>query len=191
MKHTLTLTAALILASQAALALTTDAVIDDLSRQGFSRIDVRNGATQMKVEAVRGTEKLEIVYDRETGAVLKQETGAVAPWDNTTPGVRVQERSRDFVRTTGRNDDGNDSNRGSSFGRDANDDDNGSDESGSSNDDDNGSDDNDNGGHDSEGGDHADGHDGGSSNSGDSDGGDSDGGNSDGGDSDGGNDSDD
>jgi hypothetical protein len=108
MTHRLILTAALLFAGNAAFAFTTESVVGDLSSQGYTRIEVRNGLTQTKVEAIRGTEKLEVVYDRATGAVLKTETEAIDAGDDTTPGVSVRNRNRDFLRVSSSDDDSDD-----------------------------------------------------------------------------------
>ncbi|MCU0900609.1 MAG: PepSY domain-containing protein [Cypionkella sp.] len=100
-----------VIAGSAALALTPEQVVSDLQAQGYTRVEVRIGPTQMKVEAIRGTEKLEVIYDRSTGSVLKTERERVEPDDSTTPGVSVRERGRDFVRVRGErssDDDGSD-----------------------------------------------------------------------------------
>ena len=131
MTHRLILTAALLFAGNAALAFTTESVVGDLSSQGYTRIEVRNGLTQTKVEAIRGTEKLEVVYDRATGAVLKTETEAVDAGDDTTPGVSVRNRNRDFLRVSSSDDDSDDD--GHRRGRGSDDD--GSDDHDSSDDD--------------------------------------------------------
>jgi hypothetical protein len=112
MTHRLILTAALLFAGNAALAFTTDSVVNDLSQQGYTRIEVRNGLTQTKVEAIRGTQKLEVVYDRATGAVLKSETEAVEADDDTAPGISIRNRNRDFVRVSSSDDSDDDSKRG-------------------------------------------------------------------------------
>ena len=104
MRRTFLLAGALLLTGHAALALTSEQVIDDLTAQGYTRIEVRNGLTQTKVEAIRGTTKLEVIYDQATGAILKSETEAVEPGDDTTPGISVRNRNRDFVRVSGRDD---------------------------------------------------------------------------------------
>jgi DNA-binding NarL/FixJ family response regulator len=46
----------------------------------------------MKVEAIRGTEKLEMVVNSETGQVLKSEAGQVRAGEDTTPRVSLRER---------------------------------------------------------------------------------------------------
>lgn len=119
LKYRVSLAAALaILGGAAAAQITSDGVIQDLSAQGYSRIEVANGPTQMKVEAIRGTEKLEVVYDSATGNVLKSETATIADSDNTMPGIQVRTRSRDFVTarnsdSSGVDDDSDDDNSGS------------------------------------------------------------------------------
>jgi hypothetical protein len=103
MKKTLTAMAfGLIFAGHMAFALTADQVVTDLQAAGYTRVEVKVGPTQMKVEAIRGTEKLEIVYDKATGAILKREIETVRPGENTAAGVSIRDRGRDFVRGTGR-----------------------------------------------------------------------------------------
>ena len=99
----------------------TDQLVSDLQAQGFTRIEVKNGLTQTKVEAIRGTEKVETVFDRATGAVIEQEIERVDSDDDTAPGVSIRDRNRDFA-DAGRSDDDDDDDdrRG---GRDHDDDD--------------------------------------------------------------------
>ena len=72
--------AALALAAGAALAQpapsTADALAAELQAAGYTRIEIKEGPTQTKVEAVRGSEKLEYVFDRRTGAILEREVEA-------------------------------------------------------------------------------------------------------------------
>lgn len=95
-------TAALWLVSTglALAAVDPEALVNDLQAQGFTRIEVKTGPGQVKVEAVRGTEKVERVYDMATGAVLKTETKAVGPGDDLGPGVSFDSRDDDFERGT-------------------------------------------------------------------------------------------
>ncbi len=105
-KRTLTLFALLVLTTTRVQAeVTPQSVIADYQAQGYARIEVRSGLTQIKVEAIRGTEKVEVILDKTTGAVLKTETYPVGLFENSTPGVSVRERNRDFVRVVNRNDD--------------------------------------------------------------------------------------
>lgn len=179
MKRSLTLAVLFAITGGAALAeINVDSLVADYQAQGFTRIEVRNGLTQTKVEAIRGTEKLEVVLDRATGSVLKSETGTVDPFENTSPGVSIRDRNRDFVRSASAGDDssGTDSADDESADDDSQDHASGSDDgAGHDAGDDHGGDD----GHDSSGSDSSDhessdhdseGHDGGNSGGGDSSG---------------------
>jgi hypothetical protein len=127
--HPILLAAALSLPTGAALALTSQEVIDDLSAQGYTRIEVKVGPTQIKVEAIRGTEELEQVFDSATGNVLKSEVDRVDADDNVTPGVTVRNRNRDFVGARGDDDDDRDDDRDDDDDdRDGDDDDHGHDD---------------------------------------------------------------
>lgn len=93
-------------------AIDTDGLIAGYQSEGYTTIEVTRGTTQTKVEAIRGTEKLEVVYDNETGATLKSELGAPEADDDILPGVTVRDRARDFVGDDddSSDDDGEDSN---------------------------------------------------------------------------------
>ena len=83
--------AALALTATAALAQSVaDQIVSGLQQQGYTRIEVTEGPTQIKVEAIQGSTKLEYVYDRASGRILKQEVEPVRPGEDTTPGVRVR-----------------------------------------------------------------------------------------------------
>lgn len=134
MKRTLLSTAAFIFAGHMAFAaISSDSVVTSLLADGYTRVEVKQGPMQIKVEAIRGTEKLEIVYDIETGAILKQEVETVRPGENTAPGVSIRDRDEDFVDGE---DDSNDDDED-----DDNDNDDDTDDSDDDNDDDDNSDD--------------------------------------------------
>ena len=78
-------------------ALTTDTVVTDLTALGYTRIEIKTGPTQMKVEAIRGTEKLEVIYDIDSGDILKQEIESVDAGDDIAPGVEISTDDEDFV----------------------------------------------------------------------------------------------
>ncbi len=129
MKRTTLMAAVFALAATVALAQdATQSLIDQYQADGYTRIEVKVGPTQTKIEAIKGSTKVEVVIDNATGAVLKQETEAVSAGENTTPGVFVDTRDDDFV--DGSDDDDDDS---SDSGSDDDDDD---DNSGSGSDDD-------------------------------------------------------
>ena len=102
-------TAALSLLAGAAWAQSvTDQVVSGLQAQGFTRIEVKEGPTQIKVEAIQGTTKVEYVYDIRTGDVLSTETERVDGDDDTRPGVEIEREDEDFVRAEGAVLDGDD-----------------------------------------------------------------------------------
>jgi hypothetical protein len=101
---TIMLTTALVIWGGAAMAVvTTEALVADLQAQGYSWIEVKQGPTQIKVEAVKGTVKVETVYDIATGAVIESETERASVAEQGRTGVEVRTRDRDFE--DGRDDD--------------------------------------------------------------------------------------
>lgn len=124
-KLLMTVSALVLSTSMAFAALNTETVVTGLKADGYTRIEVKTGPTQTKVEAINGTEKLEVIYDNATGNELKREVGTVGLLENITEGVFYDDRSRDFISG---DDNGEDSSEGSS-------DDNGDDSSGNGNDD--------------------------------------------------------
>lgn len=72
-------------------------LVERLQAEGYDFIEVQNGPTQIKVEAIRGSEKLEIIFDRETGEVLKQETGRAGPAEAGRSGIEIDTRNSDFL----------------------------------------------------------------------------------------------
>lgn len=114
----------------------TDAIVTNLQDLGYEFIEIQSGISQVKVEATRGTDKLEVIYDRVTGAILKQENEQAEAEDIGRSGVKIRNRDRDFLRDSDDDDrDDDDDNSGS-----------GSSNSGSGSDDDRGDDDDDNSG---------------------------------------------
>ncbi|MGL4311128.1 MAG: PepSY domain-containing protein [Paracoccaceae bacterium] len=143
MKRTLVLSTALILTATMGLAkINTDALVADYQAMGYTRIEVKTGPTQTKVEAIRGTEKLEVIYDSGTGSVLKSETETVDSGDDLRPGVEIDSQNRDFVRVKSSSSDDEGSDDDSDDEDDDNDDDSDDDhDSDDDNDDDDDSDD--------------------------------------------------
>ena len=114
----------------AALALTPQDIAERYQAQGYTHIEIKQGLTQTKVEAIRGSEKLEIVFDRATGAILKSETEQASRAEMARTGVTVRDRGRDFVRSA-RSDDDDDGDDDNGRGRGRGSDDRGSDDRGS------------------------------------------------------------
>ncbi|MBM1222247.1 PepSY domain-containing protein [Ponticoccus sp. SC2-23] len=94
----LTTTAAIAIAASVAFAQSsTDQIVSQLQAQGFTRIEIKEGPTQIKVEAIRGTTKVEYVYDNSTGELIKSEVERVSSDDDTSPGIQIRTESDDFV----------------------------------------------------------------------------------------------
>lgn len=114
-------------------------VVSLYKADGFTRFEVRNGITQVKIEAYRNGEKVEIILDKTTGEILKRETETAGIFENTKPGEFFSERNRDFLRvdddSNDDDEDGDDSEDDSSDD-DSDDNSDGSDDSDDSNDDD-------------------------------------------------------
>jgi len=106
MKRLMLLSSALILsATMSFAAVTADSLVTAYQAEGYTRIEVKTGLTQIKVEAVKGTTKVEVIYDAATGAILDQETGRAKRKDRGT-GVELSTENRDFL--NGSDDDSND-----------------------------------------------------------------------------------
>jgi Mg-chelatase subunit ChlI len=93
--------------AQASMNPVVDKFVTDYRAEGYTRFEVRSGLTQVKIEAYRGTEKVEVILDKTTGEVLKSEIEAAGLFDDNTPGVFIRERNRDFLRLES-DDDSND-----------------------------------------------------------------------------------
>jgi hypothetical protein len=73
-------------------AVTGQQLADAFLNDGYTRVEVKVGATQAKVEAIRGNIKVEVTYDLATGDILKRETESVRPGEDTSPGVETAMR---------------------------------------------------------------------------------------------------
>lgn len=103
MKRFLITAAAVLLSGQVAqAAVTAGTLISDLQAQGYTWIEVKRGPAQIKVEAVRGTEKVEFVVDAATGTVLEREVERADRDEIGRTGVQVADRRGDFVSADGR-----------------------------------------------------------------------------------------
>ena len=104
----------------------TDQVVARYQDMGFTFVEVQGGPTQVKVEAIKDSQKLEVIYDRVTGAILKQEQERADADESDRTGVQVRERDRDFLS----DDDDDDDDRSGHHGGDDDDDDDDDDNSG-------------------------------------------------------------
>ena len=122
MKHTLALSAAALLWVTTAQADPfTDAVIEKYRGMDFDYVEVKSGLTQVKVEAIKGTDKIEVIYDKSTGMILKQENERAESDEIGRTGFEFDARNRDFLDDDDDDDEDEDDDRRS--GRDDDDDD--------------------------------------------------------------------
>ena len=122
-------------------AITAQEVVRTYQDAAYTRIEVKEGPTQIKVEAIKDGVKIEVIYDKDSGAVISKEQHSVGASEAAATGVEISQDDTDFEdgHNSGSDDDGSDDHDGSGSGSD----DDGSDDhdgSGSGSDDD-GSDD--------------------------------------------------
>ncbi|NHB76146.1 PepSY domain-containing protein [Rhodobacter calidifons] len=90
-------TAAIALSAGAAFAaIDGNRLADDYLAQGYTFVEVKVGPTQTKVEAIKGNSKLEVVYDNETGQIIKQELEPADPEEVGRTGKEVKTVRYDF-----------------------------------------------------------------------------------------------
>ncbi|RMF83215.1 MAG: PepSY domain-containing protein [Planctomycetota bacterium] len=98
MRKTLLATSAVLALSVGAAfaAVDTDAIVADLQANGYTSIEIKVGATQVKAEASDGVNKIEVIYDATTGEILSQETSPADDSDNSV-GVEISSEDGDFL----------------------------------------------------------------------------------------------
>mgnify|MGYP001546605479 CR=1 FL=1 len=98
MRKFLTTTAILGLTAGSAMAQSmVDQLVEGYLSQGYTRIEVSEGPNQIKVEAIQGDTKIEVIYDATTGEIIKQEVERVDGDDDTSPGVEIDREDEDFI----------------------------------------------------------------------------------------------
>ncbi|MFC3086062.1 PepSY domain-containing protein [Tabrizicola soli] len=88
--------AAAVSANMAHAAISGDDLAQAYLAQGYDYVEVKVGPTQTKVEAVKGSAKVEVVYDNETGGILKQEQEVAEGDDLGKTGSEITTVGRDF-----------------------------------------------------------------------------------------------
>lgn len=97
MKRLMLLSSAFFLSATMAMAeITADELVAAYQVKGYTRIEVTTGLTQIKVEAIMGKAKVEVVYDALTGAILHEETGWAKGSERGT-GIEVKSEDHDFL----------------------------------------------------------------------------------------------
>ncbi|MEM9427419.1 MAG: hypothetical protein AAGA06_12045 [Pseudomonadota bacterium] len=80
----------------------TQGIISQYQDLGFQYIDIEEGRTQTKVEAIMPDgRKVEVVYDNSTGRILKQENDRADREERRERGVDVDREDYDFVDASG------------------------------------------------------------------------------------------
>lgn len=96
-KRNLLLAAAFLATAQMASALTVEELVAQYQADGYGYIEVREGLTQYKIEAIRNGVKVEVIYDAVTGLILETESENVGTIGNSDPGVRIRKVDSDFT----------------------------------------------------------------------------------------------
>ena len=98
-------------ATMAMAAVTSTDLVSAYQAQGYTKIEVITGLTQIKVEATQGNSKVEVIYDAATGAILSQQNSRAKAGDHGQ-GVEVSTSPDDFLNGSaddnGNNDNGTD-----------------------------------------------------------------------------------
>lgn len=82
----------------ASAEVSTQGIVENLQANGFTGIEITVGPSQVKAEGYNpnGT-KIEVVYDRATGKIHKQETSRLRAGETIREGVEMQNGSDDFL----------------------------------------------------------------------------------------------
>ena len=95
-----------------AQAITVADVVQTYQDAAYSAIEVKEGPNQIKVEGVKDGVKVEVVYDKATGDVVKRESEAVGAGETNT-GLEVSSTDHDFTDDDSADDDDADDDGGS------------------------------------------------------------------------------
>ena len=99
--------AAALTAHMAFAAIDPQTLADEYIGWGYSYVEIKQGPTQTKVEAVKGDVKIEVIYDNASGEIIKEETEAAGDYAGRT-GVEIDFRDEDFEDNDDENDDDED-----------------------------------------------------------------------------------
>jgi hypothetical protein len=110
-------------ASMAQAAITANDVVKTYQDGAYTSIEVVDGPTQIKVEAIKDGVKIEVIYDKASGAVIKTEQHNVTGTESGSTAVEVTTSDSDFDEDHGGNtagsDDGDSHDVGNDNGGDA------------------------------------------------------------------------
>jgi hypothetical protein len=83
-------------ASMATAAVDPQSLADRYVAEGYSFVEVKIGPTQTKIEAVRGSRQIEVVYDTATGEIIEWEEEAADDDDLGRTGIEISREDEDF-----------------------------------------------------------------------------------------------
>lgn len=127
MKRILMMTTALIFGGHMALAaIDAQALADSYIAEGYSYVEVKQGPTHTKVEAVMDGTTVEVIYRNDTGAIVSRETGPTDPEYVGRTGAEVSTTADDPRNGDGQDEADDDGDHGSDH--DGNDDHGGNDD---------------------------------------------------------------
>jgi hypothetical protein len=89
--------AAALSANMAFAAIDPQALADAYIEEGYTYVEVKVGPTQTKLEAIKGDRKAEVIYDNETGDILKQEFEDAEADEQDRSGVKIRTEDEDFL----------------------------------------------------------------------------------------------
>ena len=92
-------------ATVAFAAINAQALADSYIADGYTYVEVRQGPTQTKLEAVKGSSFVEVIYSNETGAIISQETQLAGAEEMGKTGVEIKTASEDFEDVSDEDDD--------------------------------------------------------------------------------------
>jgi hypothetical protein len=107
-----TLSAMVVVASgfvaSAQAEVSVQGIADNLAANGFTNVEVKVGATQVKAEGVNNGSKIEVTYDRVTGKIMNQEMSQV----RATKRMQVSETTQTMADDDMEGHDGSDDDHG-------------------------------------------------------------------------------
>ena len=88
--------AAALIGSMAQAAIDGQSLAQSYLADGYSYVEVKVGPTQTKVEAIKGSAKVEVIYDNATGDIVKQEQSVADAEEQALVGSEVGTEEEDF-----------------------------------------------------------------------------------------------
>lgn len=74
-----------------------DRLVSEYQARGYTYIEVNQAPTQIKIEATLGDQKIEVIYDAASGAILESEVELADADDRGRVGVEFDREDSDFT----------------------------------------------------------------------------------------------